>query len=143
MNLGGDISVAGAAPGDGWRIGLALDSASDPKEAEVVVTVRAGGLASSGTAVRTWRRGPRVLHHIVDPRTGDVAVSPWALMSAAATTCPEANAATTAAIVLGEQAPEMLSKMGLPARRVHHDGRTLTVGGWPPGPPSRRPAAKH
>jgi two-component system OmpR family sensor kinase len=31
----------------------------------------------------------------------------------------------------------------LPARLVRHDETTLTVGGWPPGPPSPRSAAKH
>ncbi|HUB70936.1 MAG TPA: FAD:protein FMN transferase [Acidimicrobiales bacterium] len=136
VNLGGDISVAGEAPEGGWPVGLALDAGTPPGEAPCVVAVRAGGLASSGTAVRTWERAGRTLHHIVDPRTGDVARSPWALVSVAAPDCLVANAWSTAAIVEGPRAVEVVGATGLPARLVHVDGTVVTLGGWPAGPTS-------
>ena len=138
VNLGGDIAVAGSPPPEGWRVGLALDSALAPEGTGLVVAIRSGGLASSGTGVRAWRRGDRVVHHIVDPRTGGSADSPWVLVSATAGTCLRANAATTAAIVLGEEAPQMLSDLEVPARLVRQDGAVVVVGGWPPDPEPER-----
>jgi len=132
VNLGGDIAVAGEAPEGGWAVGLALDSATAPEETAVVVSVRTGGLASSGTAVRTWKRGERRLHHIIDPRTGYPAESPWVLASVAAGSCLLANAASTASVVLGEEAVGWLESEGLPARLVRESGEVETTGGWPP-----------
>jgi thiamine biosynthesis lipoprotein len=113
-------------------VGLALDSATAPGLTGAVVAIRAGGLASSGTTVRAWHRGGRPVHHIIDPRTGDVAHSPWSLVSVTAPSCLVANAASTAAIVVGEAALPVLEAMGLPARLVRLDGSVTTVCGWPP-----------
>ncbi|HVC26091.1 MAG TPA: FAD:protein FMN transferase [Acidimicrobiales bacterium] len=134
VNLGGDIAVAGDAPDGGWLIGLAGDSSTAPERTERVVAIFSGGLASSGTGVRTWRRGNRALHHIVDPRTGDVAGTSWSLVSVVASTCLVANAASTAAIVLGEEALAWLERAALPARLVRDDGSVDVVAGWPEEP---------
>lgn len=134
VNLGGDIAVAGPPPEGGWRVGLALDASTRPECTEPVVAIQSGGLASSGTAVRTWRRGQRRLHHIVDPRTGDVAESDWSLVTVAAGSCLVANAVSTAVIVAGGRAMEVLGRHRLPARLVGHDGTVLAVHGWPPEP---------
>lgn len=56
---------------------------------------------------------------------------PWRTVTAAAATCADANAATTAAIVAGEHAERWLDAAGLPARLVAHDGRIRYLGGWP------------
>jgi thiamine biosynthesis lipoprotein len=130
VNLGGDIAVRGAPP-DGWAVGLALDCATPPGSTEVVVAVREGGIATSGTTVRAWSAGGRNVHHIVDPRTGDSAGMCWKLVTVAAATCLEANIASTASIVWGPTAVEQLRVMGLPARLVREDGSVTTVNGWP------------
>jgi thiamine biosynthesis lipoprotein len=131
VNLGGDVALAGAPPEGGWAVGIALACTTAPEDSHVVVAIRQGGLASSGTAVRTWISGDRRVHHIVDPRTGDNADSPWALVSVAAPTCVEANAASTAAIVWGPSAPARLSATHLPCRLVGVDGTVIVLGGWP------------
>ncbi len=129
VNLGGDVRVAGPAPEGGWRLGVGDDHTAE--ETDVVVTIDAGGLATSGTARRRWRRGGRELHHIVDPRTGDVPDSPWRTATVAAASCVDANTASTAAIVMGEHAPVWLEQCGLPARLVDLHDRVLTTPGWP------------
>ena len=78
--------------------------------------------------MRRW--GPDA-HHIIDPRTGRPAVSPWRTVSVAAATCVDANVASTAAIVLGDAAPAWLAERGLPARLVDRDGGAHAVAGWP------------
>jgi thiamine biosynthesis lipoprotein len=138
VNLGGDIAVAGGAPEGGWRIGIAAACTTRPADADRVVTIRSGGLASSGTSVRTWRQGRRPVHHIIDPATGDCAGRHWSLVSSVAESCVEANTASTAAVVWGAAAPARLEEMGIPARLVHAGGAVITIGGWPaePGPGS-------
>ncbi len=71
---------------------------------------RSGGLATSSTAARRWVRGGRVMHHILDPRSGVPVVSPWRTVTVAAPTCLEANVASTAAIVRGVSAVEWLTR---------------------------------
>jgi FAD:protein FMN transferase len=131
VNIGGDVAVAGAAPEGGWAVGIAPDSATPTEAVHHVVAITEGGVASSSTGVRTWRRGDRRLHHIVDPRTGDAALPHWTLASAAGPSCVDANAASTAAIVWGATAPDRLEAMGVPARLVRVDGAVTRVCGWP------------
>jgi thiamine biosynthesis lipoprotein len=126
VNLGGDIAVAG----DGqWDIGVADDHASE--RADQVVRIAAGGVATSSTAVRSWRSGGRARHHIIDPATGLPADSPWQTVTVAARTCLAANTASTAAIVMGERAPAWLAGHGVAARLVATDGTVIRTGGWP------------
>ncbi|HXX89941.1 MAG TPA: FAD:protein FMN transferase [Acidimicrobiales bacterium] len=131
VNLGGDVAVAGPAPPGGWAVGIAPDSSTPLEAVTHTVAITAGGLASSSTSVRSWRRGDRRLHHIVDPRTGDVATTCWTLVSATGASCVDANAATTAAVVWGPEAPARLEALGHAARLVHVDGSIVRIGGWP------------
>jgi thiamine biosynthesis lipoprotein len=131
VSLGGDMAVAGQPPRGGWPIlvagepGLAGSSGIQP------VRLSSGGVATSSTTCRQWRRAGRMLHHIVNPRTGLPAEGPWQMVSVAAATCADANAAATASIVAGAAAEEWLASTGLPARLATHDGQVRYVGGWP------------
>jgi thiamine biosynthesis lipoprotein len=131
VSLGGDIAVAGDAPAGGWPIRIADDHAAALDSPGPVVSIAGGGLASSGTYVRRWTTAGGEAHHVVDPRTARPAVTPWRTVSVAAACCVDANAATTASIVLGWQAPRWLRERRLPARLVAGDGSIITVAGWP------------
>jgi thiamine biosynthesis lipoprotein len=131
VGLGGDLSAAGPPPPDGWRIGVTDDHVRAASHG-VLVTLRSGGLATSSITQRAWHRAGRAVHHIVDPRTGDVPAAHWRTVSVAALSCMDANTATTAAIVLGAEAPSWLTARGLPARLVGVDGEVRPVRGWPP-----------
>ena len=131
VSLGGDTAVAGPAPDGGWAVRV-CDRYDDPPEAGgPVVTIDEGGLATSSTTRRRWRRGGRELHHVLDPATGQSADSCWRTVSVAAATCVAANAASTAAIVLGSAAPAWLEERRLPARLVAHDGDVTVTCRWP------------
>jgi len=125
---GGDVAVCGESPADGWRVRVAETTESTTWQD---VHVFDGGLATSGTGSRTWRRGGEILHHIIDPATGLPVDSPWVMASVAAASCAAANAAATAAVVLGGRAPIWLESLGVPARLVRRDGSVVLVGGWP------------
>jgi thiamine biosynthesis lipoprotein len=134
VSLGGDVAVAGPPPEPGWPVLVTEDSDvnlddEDP-DAELVM-VRDGGLATSSTTVRRWLRGAAVLHHIIDPATGLPVDGPWRTATVAAATCLEANAASTAAIVLGAGAIAWLTSRHLPARLVGRSGAVHRLAGWP------------
>jgi thiamine biosynthesis lipoprotein len=130
VSLGGDIAVAGEAPEEGWTIGLA-DNHSGPAEPGRTIGIRSGAVATSSTMVRRWSRGGQPAHHVIDPRTGLPAREVWRTVTVAAATCVGANTASTAALVLGEEAPEWLRSRGLPARLVTPEGAALRICGWP------------
>lgn len=131
VGLGGDIAVAGRSPRHGWGISVGDDHARTDPERDPAVAISSGGLATSSTTCRAWQRAGRAVHHIVDPRTGDIPGPVWRTVSVTAATCVDANSATTAAIVLGHQAIDWLTEHRLPARLVSVDGRVRTVAGWP------------
>jgi thiamine biosynthesis lipoprotein ApbE len=132
VSLGGDIATAGRAPEGGWRILVAEDSETPSDAPGEVIGIDGGAIATSTTTVRRWTAGDGVtLHHIVDPRTGLPADTPWRTASVVAGTCEEANGASTAAIVLGDPAVDWLVAAGLPARLIARDGSVVRVAGWP------------
>jgi thiamine biosynthesis lipoprotein len=128
VSLGGDIAIAGEPPAAGWPVRISDDHRDSDGP---TISLRTGGLATSSTTVRRWRAGGAEHHHIVDPRTGRSAREIWRTASVAAATCVDANAASTAAIVLGEAAPAWLARTGLAARLVGTDGEVVGVAGWP------------
>lgn len=148
VNLGGDIAVAGRAPAGGWRIEVTDELPADQiddgpagppgsgqgpgrRARGQVISIDAGGLATSCTATRSWRRGAAQLHHIVVPGTGRPAGGCWRTVSVAAASCVDANTASTAAIIRGQRAAGWLDQLSLPARLVRLDGSVVTTGGWP------------
>jgi thiamine biosynthesis lipoprotein len=95
------------------------------------VWLSGGGLATSSTRVRRWTHEGRVRHHLLDPRTGLPAPEVWTTVTATGPSCVAANAASTAAVVLGHQALRWLAHAGVTARLVAIDGSVHRVGGWP------------
>lgn len=131
VSLGGDVSVAGDPPEDGWNIQIAENSRAAITPDGETIAIRSGGVATSSTTVRRWRRGGVELHHIIDPATGLPASGPWRTVSVVAGSCVDANIAATAAIVRGATAAAWLDGAGLPARLVDRGGAMTRVGGWP------------
>lgn len=127
VNLGGDVAVGGDVPQGGWEVGV-RDAEGVVRQ---VVTTTGQGLATSSTRLRTWRVGDELRHHVLDPRTGATAPTTWAQVSCAGATCVESNAASTAAIVLGDGAPAWLTAQGVPARLDGPDGCVVVTPGWP------------
>ncbi len=131
VSIGGDLAVAGTPWPGGWPVLVTDDHATDPTGPGQTVGVHMGGLATSGTTVRRWRRGEVELHHVIDPRTGRPASVCWRTATVAAGSCVDANIASTAAVVMGEAAPAWLQERALPSRLVRPDGTVTVVAGWP------------
>lgn len=133
VSLGGDVRVA-APPGEQrpWTIRITeFPGGSGDALAPETITLDGGGLATSSTRVRRWRAGAAELHHLIDPRTGRPTDGLWRTATATGPSCTAANAATTAALVLGAGAPSWLSARRIDARLVGTGGQVRTCGAWP------------
>jgi FAD:protein FMN transferase len=131
VSLGGDIAIAGDPPEGGWLVAISDDHRTAAARPAQTVALAGGGLATSSTTVRRWWRDGSPRHHIVDPRTGKNPEQVWRTVTVAAGDCVDANTASTAAIVLGRDAPDWLAERGLPARLVAPDGRVVCTADWP------------
>ncbi|MEI2701185.1 MAG: FAD:protein FMN transferase [Baekduia sp.] len=128
VDLGGDIAISGDPPPGGWAVAV---QGEDGFTRDVVRTSRLA-LASSSTERRRWRTADGELrHHILDPRTGAPADPVWSLVTCAAPTCAAANAAATAAVVLGDAAPDWLEERRVAARLERADGIVVATSRWP------------
>ncbi len=126
--LGGDIATAGPEPAGGWNV-LVQDRPGDP-----AVTVRLAprsAIATSSTQGRRWKSGGQQMHHIVDPRSCTPAKVVWKTATVAAPTCALANTFSTAALILGLDAPRWLQQRDCAARLVAATGDVLTIAGFP------------
>jgi FAD:protein FMN transferase len=141
VGIGGDIATSGPAPAHGWAVHVTDDHRSDHQAPGQTVTIHAGGLATSSTAVRRWRHEGRTMHHIIDPATGAPTRGTWRTASVAAASCADANIATTAALIRAGTASAWLARLGVPARLVSHTGRVYTIGAWPSDRPRARIAS--
>jgi FAD:protein FMN transferase len=136
ISLGGDVAVGTPDDSPGsfthhWQVAVAERPEDSLRPEAEVVVLEEGGLATSSTLARRWRRGGAAMHHLLDPRTG-LPVDPiWRTASVCAASCLDANAASTAAIVMGDQAPAWLWEHDLAARLVAADGRVMRIAGWP------------
>jgi thiamine biosynthesis lipoprotein len=131
VSLGGDISIAGPAPADGWPVRVTDDHRAGLEAPGQSITLRSGGLATSSTTVRRWRAAGAPVHHLIDPGTGRPANVTWRTATVAAASCVDANIATTATIVRGVRAVEWLEGQGLPSRLVSAGGTVRHLAGWP------------
>ena len=131
VSLGGDIATAGPVPEGGWTVRVGDDHQALAGQPGQNVALSARGLATSSKVVRRWVRQGRELHHLIDPRSGLPAQGRWRTVSVVASTCLEANALATAALVGGERGVALLERSGVAARLVTREGLAVHIGGWP------------
>jgi thiamine biosynthesis lipoprotein len=90
--------------------------------AEGAIRLESGALATSGTN----KRG----RHLIDPRAGEPAESPWEQVTVCGATCLMADVAAKAAFLLGDAGPSWLDARGMPGRFVRADGSIHVNGVW-------------
>ena len=118
----GFVSAGGDYAGRGSRA-VAL-----PRLGAVQVTH--GALATSGRSRRRWLRAGVWQHHLIDPRTGSPAVTPWEEVTVSAATCLQADVAAKAAFLLGDDGPDWLDRRGLAGRFARPDGAIFGNAAW-------------
>jgi thiamine biosynthesis lipoprotein len=100
VEAGGDIAVSGPRKsGAGWEIGVA-DPRGPDRDLEVIC-VEQGGVATSGRDFRRWQVNGVWQHHLLDPRTGQPAITDVLSSTVIAPTVGEAEIAAKVALILG------------------------------------------
>ena len=83
VELGGDVRLVGPPwHGDEWRVSIQNPNGGDRPIGSF--TVPAAGVATSSVLRRSWQRGDRCVHHLIDPSTGTSAVTDLLAVSAVA-----------------------------------------------------------
>jgi FAD:protein FMN transferase len=129
VNVGGDVRVEGVGPeeGDTWIVAV-----EDPRDATREMDryhLSAGAVASSSTLLRTWVRGGVPMHHLIDPASGAPARTGAIASTVVAGEAWWAEALTKAALIAGDEAPQILDHLGTPGFVVMEDGRVLESSG--------------
>ena len=114
VNAGGDLRIAGDAPG----IDIAVEDPDDPAGELGRLSVREGGVATSSTRSRSWGAG---LHHVIDPRTGSPSATDLVQVTVTAPACAEAEILAKAVLLRGSSAA------GEAAVSVTSGGRVLVT----------------
>lgn len=128
VSAGGDLAVRAEHP-----VGLPGGGS---------VTVRSGGLATTGTTTRSWLRAGVRQHHLIDPRTGRPGTARWAQVTVSGATCLAADVAAKAAFLLDGEGPAWLDTRSIPGRFVRHDGGIVVNDAWERSM-SREPVREH
>ena len=117
VSAGGDIAVRGVPSTGTWPVAV-----SD----ELTLGLTRGGLATSGTERRRWRRNGVEQHHLIDPATGKPAASDLLRVTAVGSDAVEAEVLATSIFIGGLD--EALAA-GVAAVLLTVDGRTFVTGG--------------
>jgi thiamine biosynthesis lipoprotein len=116
VNAGGDIAARGS-----WTVGV---------DDELTLELDGGGLATSGRDRRTWRRGGREIHHLIDPATGEPAASDLLRATVVHRDALQAEIWAKALFLAGSQAAAAeADERKLPCVLVTRDCETRLAGG--------------
>ncbi len=86
VNLGGDMAVHVAEGADPWPVGVQLGTGTSTFD------ISWGGIATSGVDRRVWRsEDDELRHHLIDPTTGEPAVSDVLRVTVFADACVDAE----------------------------------------------------
>jgi FAD:protein FMN transferase len=115
VDAGGDMFLVGLPEGqEQWQVAM-----EDPLQAENILTtlkVNPGAIATSTITKRVWQQAGEKRHHIIDPRTGEPAVSDWISVTVIAPHAYEAEVFAKALLIAGPQeAEEILRHSGNPS----------------------------
>ena len=130
VNLGGDIRVAGSAPGpEGWTVGI--DDPFALGTTARTIALSQGAVVTSARTKRRWSARGVGRHHVIDPRTGCSSDHGVAAVSVVAAEASEAEILAKAALIAGpETGAALLADAMVPAVMTMDDGTTDCVGGW-------------
>jgi thiamine biosynthesis lipoprotein len=103
MDAGGDIAVSGpTTDGALWTVGVA--SPFEPEVDLELLLIGQAGVATSGRDYRRWQQAGTWRHHLLDPRTGQPAVTDVVSATVVAPDAGQADVAAKSALLQGSTA---------------------------------------
>jgi thiamine biosynthesis lipoprotein len=109
VSAGGDMYLVGSpSQGSLWRV--VVEDPRDPRQALAVLRVGPQtAIATSSVTRRRWTQAGEPRHHLIDPRTGAPAQSPWLSVTVIAERMTRAEALAKALLIAGSQASDQLT----------------------------------
>ncbi len=128
VDLGGDLRAAGVPPEQGgWLV--EVDHPLDGQGAGMLAVVD-GAIATSTRVRRAWTRAGRVMHHLIDPRTGAPADHGLASVTVVAGETWRAEVLAKAALIAGPvEGARLVVDAGVTGLLVHDDGEVQDLPG--------------
>ncbi|HEX7620222.1 MAG TPA: FAD:protein FMN transferase [Anaerolineales bacterium] len=109
VNAGGDMFMVGLPNGeDQWPVAI-----EDPLQPEIdltVLKVGPGAVATSAVTKRVWKQGDLQRHHLIDPRTGEPALTDWLSVTVIASHAYEAEVFAKALLIGGPHESEEIAR---------------------------------
>ncbi|MCB0119575.1 MAG: FAD:protein FMN transferase [Anaerolineales bacterium] len=108
VNAGGDMFLVGHPLG-GWEV--QMEDPRDPSQDLMTLIVEDGAVVTSSIAKRVWKQGDKQRHHLIDPRSGEPAETPWLSVTCFAETAAKAETFAKSVLIGGpDYAERMLLK---------------------------------
>jgi thiamine biosynthesis lipoprotein len=128
INLGGDVRVAGAAPGgEPWTVDLEHPEVAHPFAR---LGLWAGAVATSTTLRRRWMIDGSARHHLIDPQTGLPSETDLTYVTVIAAQAWAAEVLTKAVLLAGSEHPfDILGGTGAQAVVVDRSARIQATAG--------------
>lgn len=137
VEIGGEVRACGDNAGRPWRIGIADPAPEKAEERSFPATIvlRDKACATSGDYRQFYQVDGKRYSHLIDPKTGHPIEHELTSVTVIAETCMLADAAATAAIVLGKVRGEAFieSLEGVEAYFIYREGdelRTAETSAW-------------
>lgn len=106
INFGGDLfATKPPLSRDAWQVGIESIGGSDKT---AVITIKSGGIATSGDAKRYLERDGKRYSHVLNPTTGRSVKNAPQSVTVAAPSCIEAGFLSTLAMLQGKEADSFL-----------------------------------
>jgi len=106
VNAGGDMFLIGHPNGQNWEV--VLEDPLDQTQDVLMLLVEDGAVATSSTTKRLWTQGEQVRHHLIDPRSGEPAKSPWLSVTVFAPHASQAETFAKALLIAGPEGAQAL-----------------------------------
>jgi len=90
-----------------WQIDL--EAPLTPDRSLTSLNVPPGALTTSSVVKRKWKQGETSRHHLIDPRTGEPAVTDWLSVTVVAPHADMAEVFAKALLIAGPREAEMLT----------------------------------
>jgi len=109
VNAGGDMFLIGLPDGEEhWSVGL--EDPLQPEKDLTTLKIYPGAIASSSVTKRTWKQGEIQRHHLIDPRTGEPAITEWLSITVIALHTYEAEVFAKALLIGGPKECEDIAR---------------------------------
>ena len=109
VNAGGDMFLVGLPEGQSqWPV--ELEDPLQPEKTLTMLRVNPGAVATSTVTKRTWKQGEISRHHLIDPRTGEPAITEWVSVTVIAQHAYEAEVFAKALLISGPRESEDIAR---------------------------------